>query len=87
MARLISSMMNVAMLFLPFLLFPSHSTAATPEILYSFIGGEDGSNPVGVIAGSAGVVYGTTCNGGTSDSGAVYSLTVPQGGPAALGRS
>ena len=80
MARLRSSMVNVAMLSLRPLLFPSHSAAATPEILYRFIGDEDGSNPVGVIAGSAGVLYGTTCNGGTSDSGAVYSLTAPQGG-------
>jgi len=79
MARLRSSMVSVAMLSLPPLLFPCHSAAATPEILYRFIGGEDGSNPAGVIAGSAGVLYGTTCNGGTSDSGAVYSLTAPQG--------
>ena len=79
MAHLRFPLVSVATLFLQFL-FPHGSAAQTPTILYSFSGGADGANPLGVIEGGAGVLYGTTCNGGTSDSGAVYRLTAPEGG-------
>lgn len=72
--------LNVATLLLSLLLFPRSSAAATPEILYSFSAGGDGSYPSGVIAGNSGMLYGATCNGGTSDSGAVYSLAAPPDG-------
>ena len=52
-------------------------TAAGQEtVKYSFKGGADGSQPnAGVIADSAGNLYGTTFNGGTSGYGAVYKVT------------
>jgi uncharacterized repeat protein (TIGR03803 family) len=44
-------------------------------VLYRFKGGTDGGNPSsGLIADSAGHLYGTTYNGGASGRGAVYKL-------------
>jgi uncharacterized repeat protein (TIGR03803 family) len=46
------------------------------KVLYSFTGGADGSNPyAGVIADSAGNLYGTTYIGGTANAGVVFKLT------------
>ena len=45
-------------------------------VLYSFSGGADGSSPyAGVIRDSAGNVYGTTNQGGTKGTGAVFKIT------------
>src|ERR1022692_4562657 len=45
------------------------------RVLYSFAGGADGGNPhAGVILDSAGNLYGTTPNGGTSGAGVVFKL-------------
>jgi uncharacterized repeat protein (TIGR03803 family) len=45
-------------------------------VLYSFIGGTDGSQPYGgVIRDSAGNLYGTTTYGGTAGDGIVFSLS------------
>jgi uncharacterized repeat protein (TIGR03803 family) len=50
--------------------------------LYSFSGGNDGSNPqVGLVQGSDGNFYGTTYGGGTGGAGTVFRLTVPLGPP------
>jgi uncharacterized repeat protein (TIGR03803 family) len=50
--------------------------------LYQFHGGEDGANPgAAVVAGQAGVLYGTTVNGGHAHAGTVFQITVdPDGG-------
>jgi uncharacterized repeat protein (TIGR03803 family) len=49
--------------------------AQTYTVLYNFTGGSDGANPsAGVIQDSAGNLYGTTYNGGTSNAGVVFKL-------------
>jgi uncharacterized repeat protein (TIGR03803 family) len=43
--------------------------------LYSFTGGNDGANPAaGLVQGSDGNFYGTTSDGGTSNSGTVFQI-------------
>ena len=50
--------------------------AGTETILYSFTGGSDGGNPeAGLLMDSGGNLYGTTDQGGSSDSGTVFKLT------------
>ncbi len=50
------------------------------HVLYSFKGEPDGANPYsGVVATGGGVLYGTTCYGGTAGFGTVFSLR-PQHG-------
>lgn len=50
----------------------------TESVLYAFIGGIDGSEPLaGLIAGQNGVLFGTTEFGGTSNLGVVFALTPP----------
>jgi uncharacterized repeat protein (TIGR03803 family) len=50
-------------------------TTGTETVLYSFTGGADGGSPVaGLIRDSAGNLYGTTYEGGTSDAGVVFKL-------------
>src|ERR1700733_3454783 len=50
-------------------------------VLYTFSGGSDGSHPYGgLIFDSAGNLYGTTFQGGTSNAGTVYELTPGKGG-------
>ena len=45
-------------------------------VLYSFRSGNDGANPyAGVISDSAGNLYGTTYQGGTSGAGTVFSVS------------
>src|ERR1022692_1035775 len=67
---------------------PSVSGGAwTESLLYSFMGGNDGSQPfAGVVVGNDGVLYGTTEYGGTGTCnaytqppgcGVVFSLTSP----------
>jgi uncharacterized repeat protein (TIGR03803 family) len=53
------------------------STNGTPTSLYSFTGGNDGSNPDGgLIQGSDGYLYGTTDYGGANDEGTVFKISV-----------
>ena len=53
-------------------------TAWTEVVLYSFTGGVDGGLPEGgVIFDSAGNLYGTTYQGGSSNSGTVFELSPP----------
>jgi uncharacterized repeat protein (TIGR03803 family) len=48
----------------------------TETVLYSFTGGNDGSEPfAGVVFDKAGNIVGTTINGGADQSGAVFQLT------------
>jgi uncharacterized repeat protein (TIGR03803 family) len=58
---------------------PTPGGAWTEAVLYSFQGTpNDGSQPTAnVLVGSGGVLYGTTGNGGTNNSGTVFSLTPP----------
>jgi uncharacterized repeat protein (TIGR03803 family) len=50
-------------------------TAGQQTVLYTFTGGADGKAPsAGVIADSAGNLYGTTQEGGTANHGVVYKL-------------
>jgi uncharacterized repeat protein (TIGR03803 family) len=50
---------------------------ATFVSLYSFSGGDDGSNPqAGLVQGSDGFLYGTTFNGGTNSDGTVFKIGI-----------
>jgi uncharacterized repeat protein (TIGR03803 family) len=51
----------------------------TKTTLYSFTGGNDGSNPTQVLVGNDGNLYGVANNGGMHNIGAVFQLT-PSGG-------
>ena len=69
-----------------FSLTPPASPGGVPTetVLYSFIGGNDGSNPLAsVVIGPGGILYGTTPSGGSSGYGTVFSLAPPSapGGP------
>jgi uncharacterized repeat protein (TIGR03803 family) len=55
--------------------------AQTENVLYSFQGGNDGINPsTGLIADSAGNLFGTTSDGGSMGCGVVYKLKPSQRG-------
>lgn len=57
---------------------PALAAASTIEVVYSFAGGEDGTFPKAHLIEHAGVLYGTTVNGGTAgDCGTVFGLTRP----------
>jgi uncharacterized repeat protein (TIGR03803 family) len=43
--------------------------------LYSFTGGNDGGGVNGLVQGSDGNFYGTTCYGGTNDGGTVFKIS------------
>ena len=60
---------------------PASSGAAwTESVLYSFGAGTDGNTPLGaVIINGAGVLFGTTYNGGASNAGTVFALSPPTG--------
>jgi uncharacterized repeat protein (TIGR03803 family) len=52
------------------------STFGTLTSLYSFTGTNDGANPLaGLVQGSDGYFYGTTCFGGTNEAGTVFKIT------------
>jgi hypothetical protein len=56
----------------------------TEQILYSFQGGDDGSQPSGgLIFDASGALYGQTFLGGSGNAGVVYKLTPPPGGSGA----
>ena len=49
--------------------------AWTETVLWSFMGGADGADPVaGLAIGENGVLYGTTSSGGVSNAGTVFAL-------------
>ena len=57
------------------------ANADTENVLYNFQGGNDGTNPsTGLVADSAGNLYGTTTEGGGAGYGVVYELSPSQGG-------
>jgi uncharacterized repeat protein (TIGR03803 family) len=59
-----------------FELSPSSGGSWTENLLYSFLGGSDGADPLGgVIFDSAGNLYGTTEEGGSAKLGTVFKLT------------
>jgi uncharacterized repeat protein (TIGR03803 family) len=52
----------------------------TETILYSFLGGPDGSSPsMPLVFDNAGNLYGTTSGGGTSERGTAFMLTASNG--------
>ncbi len=60
------------------------TTGGTETAVWNFTGGADGSFPnAGVIADSAGNLFGTTELGATNGAGAVYRLTPPAAGQTA----
>jgi uncharacterized repeat protein (TIGR03803 family) len=51
------------------------NSAGKVTVLYSFLGGSDGANPVsGLVRDSVGSFYGTTLNGGASNAGTVFKI-------------
>jgi uncharacterized repeat protein (TIGR03803 family) len=49
----------------------------TTSVLYSFAGGSDGASPNdSLIEGTDGKLYGDTSNGGTNNTGTIFSLTL-----------
>jgi uncharacterized repeat protein (TIGR03803 family) len=53
----------------------------TESVLYSFTGGNDGSEPYfGLIFDSSGNLYGTTSRGGAKSAGVAFELSPPSGG-------
>jgi uncharacterized repeat protein (TIGR03803 family) len=46
------------------------------KMLYSFIGGSDGGNPLASLTYSAGVFYGVASNGGSAGYGTVFAFTL-----------
>jgi uncharacterized repeat protein (TIGR03803 family) len=72
-----------AIVVLTFLLFAvSSGQAGTQKVLYTFIGGLDGSQPyqAGVIFDPAGNLYGVTQYGGAYGQGTLFQLTPSPGG-------
>jgi uncharacterized repeat protein (TIGR03803 family) len=64
-----------------FELTPSAGGTWTEKLLWSFGNGTDGREPeAGLIFDAAGNLYGTTDDGGTSNSGTVFELTPTAGG-------
>jgi uncharacterized repeat protein (TIGR03803 family) len=54
----------------------SLTTGGKEKALHSFAGGPgDGANPVATVEDVAGILYGTTFNGGANGLGSVYTLT------------
>lgn len=57
------------------------AVAQTENVLYSFQGGSDGTNPsTGLVADSSGNLFGTTTEGGGAGCGVVYELKAAHGG-------
>ena len=52
----------------------------TESVLHSFTGGGDGEGPADLVIGGAGVLYGTTEDGGTANGGTVFELKPATGG-------
>lgn len=52
-----------------------HRPQPTEEVLYSFMGGDDGQYPASSLRYIRGALYGTTESGGTSGYGTVFSVT------------
>jgi len=64
------------------------STSWTETVLYSFIGGADGSAPfVPLVMDKTGALYGTTSVGGSSEDGTIFKLTPPAKGKTKWGFS
>jgi uncharacterized repeat protein (TIGR03803 family) len=75
--------MVVSAIFIGVLVFMGSglAIAQTEKVLYNFQGGNDGINPsTGLIADSAGNLFGTTTDGGSAGYGVVYELSPSQGG-------
>lgn len=47
----------------------------TEKVIYSFLGGSDGTNPNGVVVDGKGNLFGTTVSGGANGTGEVFQLT------------
>jgi len=61
-----------------FELSPASGGRWTETVLYSFTGGGDGATPEGgLIFDTAGNLYGTTLNGGSSEDGTIFQLAAP----------
>ncbi|WP_164931824.1 choice-of-anchor tandem repeat GloVer-containing protein [Dyella sp. M7H15-1] len=59
-----------------FKLAPNGSGGYTENVLYAFMGGNDGALPyAGVIQDTSGNLYGTTINGGVEQQGTVFKIT------------
>jgi uncharacterized repeat protein (TIGR03803 family) len=52
----------------------------TEQAVYSFMGGNDGANPLGGLVALNGGLYGTTSTAGTKNSGTIFALTPSSSG-------
>jgi uncharacterized repeat protein (TIGR03803 family) len=62
-------------------LSPNGAGGWTEQVIYSFTGGADGSNPIGglFIDNDSGVIYGSNANGGSGGGGTVFQLAFANG--------
>ena len=51
------------------------STSGKEKVIYSFMGGKDGSMPASALVDIRGKLYGATLRGGTSNLGTIFSVT------------
>jgi uncharacterized repeat protein (TIGR03803 family) len=83
MVRLASALATSLLLTISFAQAQQSATTqvVTEKVLYSFVGGADGSRPIaGLIFDTSGALYGTTEFGGSSALGTVFKLTPPAKG-------
>ena len=80
--RIVSCGMAIALAALS--LAGSALAAPVETVLYSFLGGSDGSGPqAALIADKEGALYGTTAGGGSGNNGTVFKLSPPAKGQTA----
>jgi uncharacterized repeat protein (TIGR03803 family) len=77
MTHLRRALATVGTLLLALLTITSYADAQTLTTLHSFTAGDDGIDPLGVVVGAGGVLYGDTQSAGAAYKGTAFSLTPP----------
>jgi uncharacterized repeat protein (TIGR03803 family) len=55
-------------------IFSIQPTTGAENVLYSFLGGNDGAQPMAALVNFGGVLYGTTSSGGSGFAGVVFKF-------------